>query len=130
MTAASQNAKNILGAEVGLMQRKSRVFGFLFFLLTGAAVGCGDGATPVEGPPQPYKGAVVRVACPAGTPAEVVGLYSRGWAFRNGATLEVRKYETGPGPASVEGADIWVIPPVELPRWAAAARLLLLPPEY
>jgi multiple sugar transport system substrate-binding protein len=84
----------------------------------------------VEGPPQPFKGAALRAACPAGAPAEVVGLYSRGWDSRNATTVEVRQLQAGQDPASVEGADIWVIPPVELPRWAAANRLLPLPSEY
>jgi multiple sugar transport system substrate-binding protein len=112
------------------MQRKSRVSVRLFFLLAGSALGCGDGGAPVEGPPQPYQGAALRVACPAGTPVEVVGLYSRGWASRNGTTVEVRTYEAGPGPAAVDGADVWVLAPVELPHWASQGQLLPLPPDY
>src|SRR5438128_3369835 len=111
------------------MQLKSTVSSCLFFGLTWSALGCGDGGQPVEGPPQPYKGAVLRAACPPGAPAEVVGLYCRGWASRNGVTVEVRTYEAAQGPTSVEGADLWVLPPVALPRWAAAGQLLPLPSE-
>src|SRR5262249_51061816 len=105
------------------MQRKSPVAGRLFFLLAWAAVGCGGGGARVGGPPEPYKGVGLRVACPPGAPADVVALYSRGWASRNGATVEVRPYEAGRGPAAVDGADVWVVPPAELPHWAAQGKL-------
>ncbi len=112
------------------MQPKSIVSLCVFFLLGLTATGCGDGGTLVEGPPQPYKGAVLRVASPAGSPAEVVSLYSRGWAARNGVMVEVHNYDAGQEPATVANADIWVLPPVALPRWAAAGELLPLPAEY
>jgi ABC-type glycerol-3-phosphate transport system substrate-binding protein len=113
------------------MQWKSPVVGRLFFLLALSALGCGDGGAPVEGPPQPYKGVGLWVACPAGAPADVVALYSRGWASRNGVAVEVRPCEAGRNPATtVEGADVWVLPPAELPHWAAQGKLQPLPPEY
>lgn len=111
------------------MQRKSQVAGRLFFLLGLSAVGCGDGGAAVEGPPQPYKGVVLRVACPAGAPADVVTRYSRGWASRNGATVEVRPGGVDPG-AGADGADLRVLPPAELPHWAAQGKLHPLPPDY
>jgi multiple sugar transport system substrate-binding protein len=111
------------------MQRKSKVWSCVFFLLVGSTLGCSDGGAAVEGPAQPYKGAVLRVACPAGAPAEVIELYARGWAARNQVKVDVRPLAAGQGPTAVDGADIWIVPPVQLPRWAAAGRLLPLPRE-
>src|SRR5262249_46248118 len=69
-------------------------------------------------------GAVVRVACP-GEPAEsVVRTHSRAWAARQGAQVEVLRYDPAKGPEAAPGADVWVIRPAELARWAAG---LLLP---
>jgi ABC-type glycerol-3-phosphate transport system substrate-binding protein len=111
------------------MQRKSLILGIVFFL-TLLQAGCGDSGPPVMGPDQKYKGVVVRVACPADAPAEVVRTYSRGWMGQQGATVTVVECEGGKDPSTVEAADVWVIPSAELPRWAAEGKLAELPREY
>jgi ABC-type glycerol-3-phosphate transport system substrate-binding protein len=77
------------------------------------------------------------VACPAPAaaptageprltdPAAAVGAWGRAWASRHGATLDVVTFDPhGDPPAD---ADVWVLPPASLPRWAAAGRLAQLP---
>jgi multiple sugar transport system substrate-binding protein len=74
--------------------------------------------------PPPYHGVTLRVSAPAGA-AELVRVQSRAWAGRQEARVEV---VVSPAEKPAEGADVWVVPPVELPRWAAAGRLLTVPP--
>jgi ABC-type glycerol-3-phosphate transport system substrate-binding protein len=60
----------------------------------------------------------------------VVERYGRGWATREGVRLEVMTYDPNRGPEAVEGADLWLIEPAALGRWAAADRLTPLPDDY
>src|SRR5205807_10424332 len=65
------------------MQRKSLWPAALFFALLGASAGCGSRPGPTT-PPTEYDGVEVRVACPEGPPAEVLGQHARVWADRAG----------------------------------------------
>jgi multiple sugar transport system substrate-binding protein len=124
------------------MQPKSPARTLLFFTLLGTvfAGGCRPKPLP-EQPPPPYEGVSLRVACPreasapvrAGTKhgtestvAAIVHSASRAWAARQGAPVETVLYDRADGPEKVE-ADVWVVRPAEMPRWAAAGRLAPVP---
>ncbi len=91
-----------------------------FGLLAGA--GCN---TPNAPPPKKYQGVVVKVACPPDGPATILEQYGRIWADKTGAQLEVIRQKRG-NPAEEAPADVWILRPAELPRWAAASQLLPL----
>lgn len=98
------------------MQRKSQLV-TLFVIVAGLApAGC-HGVLPPP-PPPPFAGAEVRVACPPGA-AELVARHSRAWQARQQARVRV----VAPGAE----ADLWVLPPAEMPRHAAADALTPLP---
>src|SRR4029077_10696663 len=61
-------------------------------------------------------------------PAAAVRAYGLAWASRHGAALEIQLYDPHQGPPP--GADVWVLAPAELPRYAAAGRLLPVPAVY
>jgi ABC-type glycerol-3-phosphate transport system substrate-binding protein len=113
----------IVGPWAALMQRKSLFLASLLAFLGALPLGCRRVAPPP--PPPPHQGVNVRVACPAGLPAALVRSHARAWSARQQATVEVRPYTASP--EEVPGADVWVLPPPELPRWAAADRLAPLP---
>jgi ABC-type glycerol-3-phosphate transport system substrate-binding protein len=94
--------------------------------------GCGPPAatSPAPPPPRPFDGITLKAACPGEPSRGVVERYGRGWATREGVRLEVAAYDPAAGPEAVAGADLWLIEPAALGRWAAADRLLPLPGEY
>jgi ABC-type glycerol-3-phosphate transport system substrate-binding protein len=102
------------------VQRKST----LLLGMVLIAAGC-RGALPPPGPP-PYQGAKLRVACPSGL-AELVRGQAAVWQARQEAVVEAVEYDPARGPDSVPGADIWLVAPAELARWAAAGRVVPLP---
>ncbi len=111
------------------MQQKSRFAAYLFSAaLTSvvAAVGCGGRPAPSGSAPS-HQGLTVRVACPKGVASAVIDRHARGWASRHKAAFELVPYGDADGPGSVSGADVWVIPPWEMPRHAAAGELLPVP---
>jgi multiple sugar transport system substrate-binding protein len=110
------------------MQRERLARAFFWSLVWGAA-GCARTPTEPVLPPLEHVGVEVRVACPKG-PAALVREYGRAWAAREGARVEVLPYDPKAGPESAGPADVWVIPPAQLPRWAAAGRLAALPEAY
>jgi multiple sugar transport system substrate-binding protein len=113
------------------MQRKSKgqlpLFSTTAILLVLTA-GCTRTEPLVEPKPR-FEGVELRVACPAGVPATVLEQYGTPWARREGCRLKVTKRDTDAGPAEVTDADVWVVRPCELPRWAAAGRLQPVPEE-
>ncbi len=117
------------------MQRKSTarrpvfsspVAGLLLAVLTG----CGPTASTPQAPPRPFEGTALKVACPDEAARRVVERYGRDWAARQGVRLEAATYDAATGPEAVAGADLWLIAPASLGRWAAADRLTPLPDEY
>lgn len=90
--------------------------------LLALPAGCQRFLPPPE--PPPYHGVTLRVSAPPGA-AELVRVQSRAWAGRQEARVEVIE---SPAEKPTEGADVWVVPPAVLPRWAAAGRLLTVPP--
>lgn len=71
------------------------------------------------------------VACPEAS--QIIGVlagHGQAWAAQQGVRLKVVRYDAQAGPSSAGPAtDVWLLSPAELPRWAAAGRLLPLPAE-
>jgi len=110
----------------------------LLTLLLSTTGGCGPASQ--QKPPgtgsKTFDGVTLRVACPDSVSAEIVRRFGPGWAHRVGAKVEVEAYDAGaaaregrggPPPA---GADVWVLPAAELPRYAAAGELAPLPEAF
>lgn len=89
-----------------------------------AALGCRERPTTIDPlPPRPYAGVTLTVAVADPTDRELVRHLARSWAVRNGAEVRIAE-------ASFDGtADIGVIPPADLGRWAEAGRLAEIPLE-
>jgi ABC-type glycerol-3-phosphate transport system substrate-binding protein len=105
------------------MQWKSRFGPGLFFLTLLGLAGCGGGSEPTEPPPPTYGR--VRVACPQALGKEVVKTYGRNWEAQTKGTIEIVPYD--PSQADPPDADLWIISPATMPRWAAAGKLRTLP---
>ena len=76
---------------------------------------------------------VLKVVCVDGsdrgadaTPLAVLARYGKAWARRTGARLQ----HAGAEAHSATAADVLVIRPAEMPRWAAAGKLLPVPQEF
>jgi multiple sugar transport system substrate-binding protein len=93
--------------------------------VVGVLIGCPSrpSVPPAVAPPAPP----LRVACPDDGSASIVRGTGGRWASPAGRRLEVIRYEP---PADPPPADVWLVAPAELPRWAAAGRLVPLPPDY
>lgn len=90
--------------------------------------GCGHDQ-PAQHIAKPHEGKVIRVACPGEPALSMVKRYSRSWAAETGARVEVVGYPPAATNASPE-ADLWIIEPAVMPRWADASRLLPVPRDY
>jgi ABC-type glycerol-3-phosphate transport system substrate-binding protein len=82
-------------------------------------------------PPPPYKDVRLRVAVPNRVAEAVIREAARGWQLRQqqALPLDIVVYTSEAGPEAVAGADIWVLRPAELGRWAAAEKLRPVPAE-
>ncbi len=127
----------ILGTGARRMQRKSGRAGILFsgIVLAAAAflvvaVGCSSKPTPSSPGALKPAGSVLKVACPGDPPAAVVERYGARWASQQGVRIEVVRYDPAQGPQSAGGADIWVLPTAQMPRWAARGELHAVPETY
>jgi ABC-type glycerol-3-phosphate transport system substrate-binding protein len=113
------------------MQPKSKEFRALTGALLAAALLAGGCKRPAPPPPPralPHAGRTVRVACPSDAAAAVVAQHGgNGWGQREGAKVEVLRYEPGTEPPE---ADAWVIAPAELGCWAVAGQLRPVPESY
>jgi ABC-type glycerol-3-phosphate transport system substrate-binding protein len=108
------------------VRRPAGWFGaFLISLLLGTAPGCST-ATPPQGSEVKPAITVLRVACPGEPTATVVQRYGRGWAGRD-RSLEIVRYEPALGPEAAPPADLWIVPTAEMPHWAAAGKLQVIP---
>src|SRR5262245_9811390 len=95
------------------------------------ASGCPRGTPTAVAPTAPAFGnARVRIGCPDERSAAVVKNYAGGWASRQGAAVEVVRYDPEGVPPDGPDADAWLISPEELPRWAAAGKLAAVPAAY
>ncbi len=118
------------------MQWKSTTMRLLFSWLGVAAVlaalaGCGPpAATAPQTPPRPFAGITLVAACPGEPARTIVERYGRAWATREGVNLKLASFGALDDPAGVADADLWLIEPAALGRWAAADRLTPLPDDY
>jgi ABC-type glycerol-3-phosphate transport system substrate-binding protein len=87
-----------------------------------ASVGCLERPTTIDAPPsRPFAGTVLTVAVADPADAELARLIGRSWAARNGAEVRIQE-------APFDGtADIALIPPADLPKWAEAGKLAEVP---
>src|SRR4051812_30414715 len=113
----------ILDVEVARMQRKSPALVFLFSSALLGLAGC-RGTPEPEGPPPPKYG-TVRVSCPAAVGAPLVKAYSRSWEALTDGNVVIIPYD--PHFEGPKEADVWLLPPAELPRRASAGELRPLP---
>src|SRR5688572_16091682 len=114
------------------MQRQCRAAGPFFPLVPlalagGLALALGAGCRQrAVAPPRPaprWAGVALRVAAPDGPARELLRRHGAAWANATGATLAPVPPPAGDDPA----ADLLLLPPAELPRWAAAGKLRPLP---
>jgi multiple sugar transport system substrate-binding protein len=116
------------------LKRDVLVLFFFFTFLVAGLAGCRPAPVPhdIEAPQR--QGVELRIACP--TEATVALLRSRGrsWALHQGVNLAIGMYDPSKDAQqqspSTEPADVWIISPAELPRWAAEGQLAPLPTTY
>jgi multiple sugar transport system substrate-binding protein len=92
--------------------------------------GCGTKAPSLRQLAVPYAGTTVRVSCPGDPSAAVVARYGQSWAAEAAAKIEIVRYDLNAGPELGPPADVWIIPPASMPRWANAGKLHAVPQEY
>src|SRR5262245_3638207 len=93
-------------------------------VLAAALAGChGRKATSVAATAPPrWAGVTLTVACPDGPAKLVMQRHGAGWARSTGATLKLV-----PLAESAAGADVLVLPAPDLPHWADAGTLAVVP---
>lgn len=89
-----------------------------------AGLGCRERPTTIDPPPpRPYAGVTLTVAAADPADRDLVRNLARSWAVRTGAEVRVSD-------APFDGtADVGVIPPADLGKWAEAGRLAEVPAE-
>lgn len=97
----------------------------LYAITLLAAAGC-RGSTPSMPAPAP-AGTALRVACPAGPVEAVLRGQCRTWASKSGIKVEIVPTPPGADRAVGPSADVWILPPAEMPRWVDAGYLLPVP---
>jgi ABC-type glycerol-3-phosphate transport system substrate-binding protein len=106
------------------MQQNCRASAALFFLLLAlalAASGCSSART--TGPDLPFRGVTLTVACPPSC-EPFLKRAARGWQARHQAnSVTFVPFD----PAQPPGADIWIVPGWQLPRWVVAGKVQPLP---
>jgi len=119
------------------MQPKRASLGLLFcyFSLTILLGGCRPASTHVAVLASPHQGIELTIACPTEATAALLRRYAGPWALRQGVLLTIQKSD--PANAKDEdtskastAADICILPPADLPSWAAAGRLVPIPAAY
>ena len=113
------------------MQWKSERGRILFctLLLVVLLTGCRPTAALLDAPPAPYQGISLRIACPNEATTAILQRHGQPWALRQGAKVQVLRYDSAQGPQSAGQADVWIVAPAELPRWAAG-QLAAVPESF
>ncbi len=114
------------------MQRKRLILGSVFLFLPFGLVVALAGCHGRKVDPAPaYKGVGVRVAVPSAAVETLVREAARGWQLRQQARpIDIVRYTGDQGPEAVADADVWVLRPAELGRWADADKLRPVPAEH
>lgn len=119
----------IVKAEAVYMQwKRQRVY--ILFCVAPFAVwmaGCRPSSSAPEAPAAPHQGIELRIACPNEATEALLRRYGQPWALRQGVKLDLRRYDP---PQEPKPADIWILAPADLPRWAAAGELVAVPERY
>ncbi len=111
------------------MQRKSGYGCLLFCGLLGVA-GCRPTTSAIDSAPVPHARMELRIACPTEATADLMRGPGQSWARRQGATLQILVYDPRKEPQTAGLADVWIIAPADLPRWAAVGQLAPVPTDY
>lgn len=101
---------------------------FCSLVIGVGATGCQPTPPPHDLPAYPHQGAHLRIACPDAESESLLRRSLQSWALRQNATLEIHRYDATNEAAP--SADVWILAPAELPRWAAAEHLTPLPERY
>jgi len=105
--------------RVNYSQRFASLAVLLLFM-----TGCDTGATFVDRiPVSPHQGVSLTIACPDARIRELLERHSRVWALENGATVTIIQSPFADAPQ----ADIGILPPAEVPRFASANQLKPIP---
>src|SRR6185437_4076999 len=115
------------------MQRKSGRVWLLFcsLLIIIEISGCRPASTSIDVPVSPHQGVELRIACPTEATASLLRGPGQSWALRQGVILKILRYDFAKekGPQTAGAADVWIIAPAELPRWAAVDQLAMIPAD-
>jgi ABC-type glycerol-3-phosphate transport system substrate-binding protein len=110
------------------MQWKSARIAILFFpLLLTATAGCRPTPPSVGGSVSPHDGTRLRIAYPKAAETALPRRSLQAWGHRQNVKLDLQQYDPA---ASAPAADVWLVAPAELPRWAAADQIAPLPQRY
>jgi ABC-type glycerol-3-phosphate transport system substrate-binding protein len=60
----------------------------------------------------------------------IIANYGKVWGPQNGARVEIKTSAVGPEATELPAADLCLLPPAELPHWAAAGQLVPVPSMY
>jgi ABC-type glycerol-3-phosphate transport system substrate-binding protein len=123
--------------EADFMQWKMAQNGIFFFVavILLASTGCRPNTASLDAAPAPRKGQRLTIACPSEAALQLIRVYATPWALRQGVALDICQYDPGnpkdeKGGKNLADAEVWVIPPAELPHWVAAGQLTPLPESY
>jgi multiple sugar transport system substrate-binding protein len=112
-------------------------------LCVATLAGCRPTASPHPVSAPEHQSIELHIACPTEATAALLRSRGQSWALRQGAKIAVQLYDPSkesecPPPLSPsqrgirEGttADVWVLSPADLPRWAAGEKIVPLPDAY
>jgi len=131
MQRKSCPGRNVFGLTAPL--RRVLWFGFAVFVAGAflvAGLDCSPKSTKTSKTGGDFEGRVVRIACPGEPVSRVISTFGRRWASNVGASVEVVPYSPATASQDDLPGDLWVIPPAEMPFWAAGNKLYMVPDTY
>ena len=99
---------------------------FSLLLMICPALGC-SGSKPNNAPAKGVAKTAIKVSCPQGQAADILKRFAPSFQAATEIAVQI-KTRTPEEPADAE-ADLWVIEPAEMPRWAAPDKLLPVPDD-
>jgi multiple sugar transport system substrate-binding protein len=115
------------------MQLKRALLHFFFFSpLVAASAGCRPPAASSDVPQSQQQGVELRIVCPNETTAALLRSRGQPWMQRHSVKIAIQLYDpsTERDKIGEAPADVWILPPADLPHWAAAGKLMPLPNSY